>query len=298
MNAAIADALSACEEILQGARQAQESSIADSTDDLNAFIDARLAAWGLQAASERRNAEWQEDSYYRYNLIRLLQAKQQAIDDAVAATKAAWAESMQGERSDGMDFRSDQRESFRQFTEETASALATAIADDASNMDAIVAEREASLDSRLDASQTALEDAMEADRAEMQRRLKEVYNYNSYEFDQSTPLSDYQSTPYSHEQHRAFMNRFAFYLRDQLANRDAQNAADNNQYNSSINDKTDGAVEQNEDLQRGIQDSFDAFTKSNERYADNLLEDFAEKQALALEMLQDFRDAEQAGATD
>jgi hypothetical protein len=205
---------------------------------------------------------------------------------------------MQGERSEGMEFRSDQRESFREFTEETGGALAAAIAEDASNMDAIVAEREASLDSRLDASQTALEDAMEADRAEMKRRLKEVYNYNSYEFDQSTPLSDHQSTPYSHEQHRAFMNRFAFYLREQLANRDAQNAADNNQYNSSINDKTDAAVEQNEDLQRNVQDGFDAFVKANDRLADNMLENYAESQALALEMLQDFRDAEQAAARD
>ena len=101
MDQAIADAIYECEQILSRARDSQEGSIADSTSDLYDFIDARLAAWGAQANQERNNAEWQEDSYYRYNLIRLLQAKQQAIDDAVAEVKARWGEAMSGERAEG-----------------------------------------------------------------------------------------------------------------------------------------------------------------------------------------------------
>jgi hypothetical protein len=93
------------------------------------------------------------------------------------------------------------------------------------------------------------------------------------------------------------MNRFAFYMKDVLAGRDAQNTADNNRYNAAINEKTEAAVEQNEDLQRAVQDNFDAATKANERLADNLLENYAEQQSVALEMLQDWRDAEQAGAS-
>ena len=131
----------------------------------------------------------------------------------------------------------------------------------------------------------------------MRLRLKEVYNYNTYEFTPDTPVSDHISAPYSHEQHRAFMNRFAYYMKDVLAGRDAANTDDNNRYRAAINAKTDAAIEQNEDLQRAVQDNFDASTKANERYADNELELFARKQALALEMLQDDRDAEQAGAS-
>jgi len=297
MAQAIADALAACEQILLNARAAQEASIAAATDALYAFIDARLAAWAAQHAQETANAQWQEDSYYRYNLLRLLQAKQQAIDDAVAAVKARWAAAMAEERAQGMAFRGAQRTAFREFTEATAAALADAIAQDTADMTEIVAERVASLDARLDEQQTALEDAMEADRAEMKRRLKEVYNYNTYEFTPDTPLDAHISAPYSHEQHRAFLNRFAYYMKDVLAERDGQNAADRNAYAGDIAADNDAAVEQNEDLQRAIQDQADASNKACARHADNLLEDYAEVQAIALEMLQDSRDAEQAAAS-
>ena len=297
MDQAITDALAACEQILAGARAEQEASIAAATDALYAFIDARLAAWAAQHAQETANAQWQEDSYYRYNLLRLLQAKQQAIDEAVAAVKARWAAAMAEERAQGMAFRGAQRTAFREFTEATAAALADAIAEDDAAMAAIVAEREASLDSRLDEQQTALEDAMEADRAEMKRRLKEVYNYNTYEFTPDTPLDAHISAPYSHEQHRAFLNRFAYYMKDVLAERDGQNAGDRNAYAGIIAAANDAAVEQNEDLQRAVQDNSDASNKRLTRQADNLLEDFAEKQAIALEMLQDARDADQAAAS-
>jgi hypothetical protein len=295
MRQAVGDALAACEQILADARAAQEASIGAATDALYAFIDGRLAAWAAQHAQESANAQWQEDSYYRYNLLRLLQAKQQSIDDAVAAVKARWAAAMAEERAQGMAFRGDQRTAFRGFTEATTAALEAAIAEDDANMADIVAEREASLDTRLDEQQTAFEDAVEADRAEMRRALKEVYNYNTYEFTPSAP-KDHISAPYSHEQHRAFLNKFAYYMKDVLARRDAQNAADANEYAGEIAAKTEAADEQNEDLSRAIQDQADASEKACNRHADNLLETYAETQALALEMLRDWRDAEEATA--
>ena len=297
MKEAVDQALVACEQILAAARAAQNESISNATEALYAFIDGRLAAWAAQHAQELANAQWQEDSYYRYNLIRLLQAKQQAIDDAVAAVKARWAAAMAEERAQGMDFRGEQRTAFREFTEVTTAALETAIAEDDANMAAIVRERELSLDARLDEQQTALEAAMEADRAEMRRRLKEVYNYNTYEFTPNTPVTDHISAPYSHEQHRAFLNRFAYYMKDVLAHRDAQNAADVNSYAGHTAESIEQAEEQNEDLQRAILDQADASEKACNRHADNLLEDYAEKQQIALELLRDFRDAEQAAST-
>jgi hypothetical protein len=297
MNQAITDRLADCEQILADARASQEESIQTATDALYAFIQGRCDAWAAQAGQERNNAEWQEDSYYRYNLIRLLQAKQDAIDAAKAVVKAEWAASMQSEREDGMAFRSAQRDAFRHFTEDTAAALAAAIAQDTVDMDEIVATRVASLDARLDEQQTALEDAMAADREEMRKRLKEVYNYNTYEFDQATPISDHISAPYSHEQHRAFLQRFAYYMKDVLAARDATNVADENTYTGAIAEKEEASVEQVEDLERAIQDQNDAANKACERHADNLLEAYAESQSVALEMLQDFREAEQASAS-
>ena len=297
MAQAISDAIDACEQILADAKQSQEDSIAESTKALYDFIQGRCDAWDVLAAKERNNAEWQEDSYYRYNLIRLLHAKQAAIDADKARVKAEWDESMKSERADGMAFRSAQRDAFRHFTEDTAAALAAAIVEDRAEMTKITDDRTKSLDERLDAQQTALEDAMQADRDEMKKRLKEVYNYNTYEFDQSTPVSDHISAPYSHEQHRAFLQRFAYYMKDSLAARDAQNVADANTYKGAIAEKSEASIELIEDLERAVQDQLDASNKANERYADNELEAYALRQALALEMLQEERDAEQAFAS-
>jgi len=151
MEDAITSALADCEAILLGSKGDQAASIAAATDELNAFIDERLAAWAVLAADEASNAMWQEDSYYRHNLLRLLGAKQDSIDAAVAAVKAAWAEAMGGEGAEGIAFRQAQRDAFRVFTEETRDALAAKIAEDAANMAAIVAERVESLNNRLDA---------------------------------------------------------------------------------------------------------------------------------------------------
>jgi len=203
---------------------------------------------------------------------------------------------MEEERAQGRAFRAAARADFQQFTADTSAAHLAAMAEDDAQMDAIIAKREESLDARLDAQQTAFEDAMEQDRAEMKQRLKEVYNYNTYEFEPNTPLGDHISAPYSHEQHRAFLNRFAYYMKDVLADRDNQLARNIDEYNTNIASRTEAAVEQNEDLQRGVQDVFDAQTKADTRLADNLLEAYAEVQDAELAVLGDARAAAEAGA--
>jgi hypothetical protein len=298
MNQAIADATAACEDILAAARAAQNASIAAATDALHAFIESRLAAWNAQSAQETANAKWQEDSYYRYSLLRLLRAKQDAIDAAVAECKQRWADNMAQERADGASFRAAVRTDFVEFTADTAAALAAAIAQDSADMDLVVATREASLDARLDDQQMMLEDAMTADREEMAHRLKEVYNYNSYDYDGAVHggLNEHISAPYSHEQQRAFLNRLAYFMRDFLAERDARLEAMRNIYNAQIQNRVDAAIEQREDLERAIQDRRDASEKANERYADNLLEDYQEEQDRDFALLVDYRAACQATA--
>jgi len=137
---------------------------------------------------------------------------------------------------------------------------------------------------------------MEADRAEMKRRLKEVYNYNSYEFAPNEPVSDHISAPYSHEQHRAFLNKFSYYLQSVLAARDGAQATDAGAYTTQIAEKVDETVEMNEDQQRAIQDQYDADVKALDRQADQMLEDllaFNEAQGAALA---DARSADEAAA--
>jgi hypothetical protein len=50
-------------------------NINTATAGLEEVIAARLELWAGLAREEDFNAKWQEDSYYRYNLLRLLQEK-------------------------------------------------------------------------------------------------------------------------------------------------------------------------------------------------------------------------------
>ena len=82
----IAAALATFEAALQEAKDAMQAECERATAALNAFIAERLAVWEEKYTYEEINAKWQEDSYYRYNLLRLLKAKDEAIRAAVAQT--------------------------------------------------------------------------------------------------------------------------------------------------------------------------------------------------------------------
>ena len=76
------------ESAFSGASADCAAEAAAAREALRSFIDGRLAEWGDLYAREERTAKWQEDSYYRFQLLRLLDAKQDAIDGAVAAALA------------------------------------------------------------------------------------------------------------------------------------------------------------------------------------------------------------------
>jgi hypothetical protein len=91
------------------------------------FIAERLEHWQEKYDYEKINAEWQEDSYYRYALLRLLAAKQAAIDAAVEQFNADFAEEMNQERIDATAFRSSQREAFSTYVTTTRDNLVAMI---------------------------------------------------------------------------------------------------------------------------------------------------------------------------
>jgi hypothetical protein len=221
MDAAIAAAIASFDETLAGAKTDFTGAIADATDALYAFIEGRLAVWAALAHEEEKNAKWQEDSYYRYHLLVLLQEKQASIDQAVADVKAAWASAMAGEQADATAFRGAMREGFADFTAATRQSLSDAMEQDWADMEAILEEREASLDAGLADQQGSFVDAVNACRDEMKRRLKEVYNYNSYDID-LTKTQETIAAPYSHEQHVAFLHKFAYYLKDSYSKFDGR----------------------------------------------------------------------------
>ena len=270
------------------------AAIANATNALYAFIDDRLAAWGEQHRQEGLNAKWQEDSYYRYNLLRLLQYKQKAIDDAVALVKQQWQEAMAAERTTATDFRGTQRQAFASFTDDIRAQIDDAMAWDEADLNEIIDTKTDDLAQRLDQQQDLLEEAMNTDRAEMKAALKEVYNYNNYDLDEAKNYSGAEA-PYKLDQHRAFLSKLAYFMKDQLRKLDARLANMRVDYAAQVATHAETAMDLVEDLQWAVQDQRDFAEKDLARLASDLLETYGETTDTEYALLQDSRAAAEAG---
>ena len=61
-------------------------------------------------AHELKHAKWTKDSYYRYHLLRLIQAKDADVLAALQAVRDAWAANVAAEQTESATFRQEQRE--------------------------------------------------------------------------------------------------------------------------------------------------------------------------------------------
>ena len=95
---------------LDVAKKDMEDEIQRATDEFNKVIQDRIAHWDSKAEYELINAKWQEDSYYRYGLIKLLHAKQASIDAAIADAQTSFKSAMSKIKADAAEFRGEQRE--------------------------------------------------------------------------------------------------------------------------------------------------------------------------------------------
>ena len=198
MEAAFVDAYVSWEDTLATEKANLAAETARASAEFMAFIDGRLASWATIAKDEKLNAKWQEDSYYRYNLLRLLQEKQASIDQAVADAIAEFSAAMGQELVDGNTFRADQRGEFDDHVSETRQALMDAFQADGDELEAIIDARRSALAGGLDDVETQHADAMQADRELMKLRLKEVYSYNSYDLDK-IETQEHIAAPYNYE---------------------------------------------------------------------------------------------------
>jgi hypothetical protein len=296
MEDAIAAALESWANTLATERAALRAETQRATADFHAFIDGRLADWGAQHALELQNAQWQEDSYYRYHLIVLLQKKQEAIDAAVAEAKAGFAAWMAQELADGVAFRAGQNDIFSTFVSTTRASLAAAIQVDWDQMATIVEERTASLDARLADQKQQHADAMQACRELMALRLKEIYSYNSYDLGAIEAKGDNIAAPYSHEQHVNFIQKFAYYQRDSLRGFDGRNKDFVTGNAVKVAALTEESLDEVEAMELVIGDRNDDHQKAVGRAADAMLEAYDELQVEELAALRDNRAATEASA--
>ena len=84
-------------------------------------------------------------------------------------------------------------------------------------------------------------------RAEMKKNLQEVYNYNSYDIEAAQD-SNLTAAPWSAQQHRAFLSKLGFYMKDQLQRNDAALTSMNGEYNAFIVSATEEAKSMNENF--------------------------------------------------
>ena len=149
----MADALSAAlvsfEATLANAKSAIEAETDRAEAALEAYLQDRLVVWADKMAHEAKRAKAQKDSYYRYNLLRLLQAKDDAVNAAINQARSDFAAAMAAEEAESMETRAAQRAGFAAFSATTRQALADAIAEDRATMADEVAERERTLDEFL-----------------------------------------------------------------------------------------------------------------------------------------------------
>ena len=110
----------------------------------------RLAAWQELHDQEAINAKWQEDSYYRLSLLRLLAEKQAAIDQAVAEAYAAFEADLAARKAEEADFNAAQRAAFDAFIAALRQTFVDDVAANDAKMADIIQTRRDSLNARLD----------------------------------------------------------------------------------------------------------------------------------------------------
>jgi hypothetical protein len=67
-------------------------------------------------AHELKHAKWTKDSYYRYHLIRLIQAKDEAVVAALQTVRDDWAAHVAAEHEESAIHRAEQRDALAAFT--------------------------------------------------------------------------------------------------------------------------------------------------------------------------------------
>ena len=130
----------------------------------------------------------------------------------------------------------------------------------------------------------------------MKQNLKEVYNYNNYDLEESD-WRNYKghNATYPIDTHRAFMTKLAYFMEDQIRGLDSTLAALRAEYAARVAANSEVNMDLNEDLQWAIADQRDAGEKSLDRLAFNELEQYDELMESEYLMLQDARAAAEEG---
>lgn len=218
--------------------------------------------------------------------MRLLGEKQAAIDADVARTYREFEAALAAMKIAQGEFNAGERAAWHAHVVACREAFVAAVARNDAKMADIISTRRASLVAGLAAESQALLDAMNADRAEMKRLLKEIYNYNTHDID-ATASADGVAAPWSVEQHNAFMAKLHYWSREQLSGKDALLANYRDEYAAAAATALEAAQAESIISQRRVEDQRDAAATQIERLVEDALTHFQEFSDLEFTLLQE-----------
>ena len=218
--------------------------------------------------------------------MRLLGEKQAAIDADVARTYREFEAALAAMKIAQGEFNAGERAAWHAHVVACREAFVAAVARNDARMADIISTRRASLEAGLAAESKALLDAMNADRAEMKRLLKEIYNYNTHDID-ATASADGVAAPWSVEQHNAFMAKLHYWSREQLSGKDALLANYRDEYAAAAATALEAAQAESVISQRRVEDQRDAAATQIERLVEDALTHFQEFSDLEFTLLQE-----------
>jgi hypothetical protein len=224
MEDAIADAIASFNGTLADAAAQFNQVTDDATAAHEADLQARLDWWNEQKAHELKHAKWTKDSYYRYQLMRLIAAKDSDVLAALQAARDAWADWVAAEQAESADFRAGERDSLAAFTAGVRQDLQDAIAEDKAYGKGVWEELDEALDDFLDSERARLQAAMDAAREWFRKALKKIYGFEYGLIGGYSHVGDAHGlhayniyAPYTHHQHQQFLYKFHHYHEGFLA---------------------------------------------------------------------------------
>ena len=190
-----------------------------------AFEDAlaeKQATFDAAKARKLQQIHFVHDSNYKFNLIKLLEAKSAAITEAIGQARRAFTEALnvqykefeafrQVQRDDFDALRSDLRDRFAQAEVDAEAQLNDEVEVDNDAFDTALTEAAGQLAAGLNEQREALKAYL----ASAVVLSEEEYTYTEH----VAPTQNY--SPYSHSAHTTFLSQFHYYLSDQLKKLDA-----------------------------------------------------------------------------
>jgi hypothetical protein len=178
----------------------------------------------FDAAKERKlkQIHFVQDSNYKFHLIKLLEAKSQAIAEAIGQARTAFSDVLNAELTRFGEFRDAERSAF----EDARQALRNTFADEEitaeSNLNSDLQANNDSFDEGLEQALLDLVDGLDEQRELMKTALAQEESYVEEEYtytEHAAPVHNY--SPYSHSAKNQFLAEFHYYLSDQLKKLDA-----------------------------------------------------------------------------